>query len=95
MSWDKPATTVDRAGTSRRRRVAALVTFDLAMLIELAIAMYRANAHAADFTGVFLRTFFGLLLPTLLLWWYARRKILSQQREQNSDADSVVGGERS
>ncbi len=95
MFWDKPAAAVDRAGTNWRRRVAALITFDLAMLIELAIAMYRANEHSSDFTGVFLRTFFGLLIPTLLLWRYALRKILSQQCQQKSDGDSVVGGERS
>ncbi len=69
------------------------------MVIELAVAMYRANAHSSDFTGVFLRTFFGLLIPTLFLWRYGLRKILSQPGEQQSaqqgDGGSVVGGERS
>ena len=94
MLWKKPAKATDRAGTGQRGRVAAIITFDLAMLIELAIAMYRANAHSSDFTGVFLRTFLGLLIPTLLLWGYVRTKILSQPGEQQGDGGSVVGGQR-
>jgi hypothetical protein len=76
---------------SRRGRVAAIVMFDLAMLVELAVAMYRANAHSSDFTGVFLRTFLGLLIPTLLLWRYGLRKILSHQRPGQGGA---AGGQQ-
>ena len=94
MFWDKPAKAAVRVGTGRRGRVAALIAFDLAMLVELAIAMYRANAHTSDFSGVFLRTFFGLLIPTLLLWRYGVRRILVSQCEQQADGGGLAGGER-
>jgi hypothetical protein len=94
MLCEMPAK-AERVGSRTRGRVAAIIGLDLAMVAELAAAMYRANAHASDFTGVFLRTFFGLLVPTLLLWWYGLRKILSQQCGQQADGGSVAGGERS
>ena len=94
MLSNKPAKATERVGTGLRGRVAATIAFDLTMLGELAIAMYRANEHSSDFTGVFLKTFFGLLIPTLLLWRYGLRKILSQHGEQQGDGGSVVGGER-
>jgi hypothetical protein len=81
----KPGDTVDSAATGPRGRVAALIAFDVAMLVELSVAMYRANAHSSDFTNVFLKTFFGLLIPTLLLWRYGSRK-LSRQNEGRSVA---------
>jgi hypothetical protein len=69
----------------------AIIMFDLAMLVELAVAMYCANAHRSDFTGVFLRTFLGLLIPTLLLWRYSLRKILSRRCQGQSGA---TGGQQ-
>ncbi len=87
-------TKAERVRSGTRRRVAAIIALDLVMLTELAVAMYRANAHTSDFSGVFLRTFFGLLIPTLLLWRYGVRKILVSQCEQQGDGGGLAGGER-
>jgi hypothetical protein len=94
MFWAKPAREKDKTGSRSRDGVVAVIVLDLAVLIELAVAMYRASSHTPDFTGVFLRTFFGLLIPTLLLWRCGLRKILSQQSEREGGGVSVVEGER-
>ena len=50
-----------------------VIILDVLILAELTVAMYVAAASPDDFTAVFMKTFFGLLLPTLLLGFLAKR----------------------
>jgi hypothetical protein len=43
-----------------------VITLDLLLLVELCIAMYFANLAPEAFTPTFVKTFFSLLLPTVL-----------------------------
>lgn len=54
---------------ARRRQIVHLVTIDVLVLAELAIAVYGANAlrDRWDFTLVFCVIFFGLVIPTILI----------------------------
>jgi hypothetical protein len=58
-----------------RRRLLAVAAIDCAMLAELAAAVYFANRHAAEFTPVFLKVFFGMLIPTLAAGGMALRRM--------------------
>jgi hypothetical protein len=54
---------------ARRRQIVHLVVLDIAILAELAVALYFADAHRDhwDFTLTFCIVFFGLVIPTFLL----------------------------
>lgn len=62
----------------RRRQVIHLVVFDLAILAELALALYTADAYRErwDFTLVFCVVFFGLVIPTFLASRFVSRRRL-------------------
>lgn len=49
------------------------IAINLAMIVELFVAMYVANQQPDQFTVVFMKVFFGSLAPTLALGWLARR----------------------
>ncbi len=61
----------------RRRQIIHLVALDVVILIELAVALYVADAKREqwDFTLGFCAVFFGLVIPTFLLsrWLMGRR----------------------
>jgi hypothetical protein len=52
-----------------------VIILDVLILAELTAAMYVAAAHPDNFTPVFMKTFFGMLLPTLLLGLLAKRMV--------------------
>ena len=52
-----------------------VIILDVLVLAELTGAMYVAAAHPDNFTLVFMKTFFGMLLPTLLLGLLAKRMV--------------------
>lgn len=58
-------------------RTSAVVLLDVMVLVELFVAMYFAGTHRQDFTLIFLCVFFGLAVPTFMLWRLAVRKFLS------------------
>jgi hypothetical protein len=64
-----------------RRRTVAVIILDLLVIAELCIAMYCANENREDFTLVFLKVFFGLLIPTFLLWRFVLRKLSTEKAE--------------
>jgi hypothetical protein len=43
-----------------------VITLDVLLLVELSVAMYFANLAPEAFTPTFVKTFFSLLLPTVL-----------------------------
>ena len=49
-----------------RQKLLVVVT-DIAILAELCFAMYRANLNPDEFTPIFMRSFFSLFAPTLIL----------------------------
>ncbi|HYA01517.1 MAG TPA: hypothetical protein VEI04_00200 [Syntrophobacteria bacterium] len=52
-----------------------VIAVDLLVLAELAIAMYMAAGDPDHFTPTFLKTFFGLLIPTLIVGVLAKRVV--------------------
>ena len=50
-----------------------VIAVDVLVLAELALAMYVAAGDPDHFTLTFLKTFFGLLIPTLIAGFLAKR----------------------
>ncbi|MCL2458218.1 MAG: hypothetical protein FWF31_05090 [Desulfobulbus sp.] len=57
-----------------------LVIVNVLVLVELCIAMYMANKTPEEFTPVFFKTFFSLLVPTLILGVISKRFIPKAQQ---------------
>jgi hypothetical protein len=49
------------------RQKIGVAVLDVLMLIELGISMYRANKTPDLFTPIFFKTFFVLVIPTLIV----------------------------
>ncbi|MFH0994919.1 MAG: hypothetical protein V1844_05400 [Pseudomonadota bacterium] len=60
-------------GLNLRQKI-VVVTLDVLLLIELCIAMYFANLAPDAFTPTFVKTFFSLLLPTVLTGLFFLRR---------------------
>ena len=56
------------------RQKLVVITLDVLLLIELCIAMYFANLSPESFTPTFVKTFFSLLLPTVLTGLFFLRR---------------------
>ncbi|HVO83768.1 MAG TPA: hypothetical protein VMU60_05020 [Syntrophobacteria bacterium] len=54
-----------------------VIVIDVLVLAELAVAMYVAAGHPDTFTLTFMKTFFGMLIPTLVLGFLAKRMMRS------------------
>ncbi len=52
-----------------------VITLDVLLLVELCIAMYYANLAPEAFTPTFVKTFFSLLLPTVLTALFFLRRL--------------------
>ena len=52
-------------GLNLRQKI-VVIALDVLLLVELCIAMYFANLAPEAFTPTFVKTFFSLLLPTVL-----------------------------
>ena len=63
-----------------RQRIAVAVV-DLVILVEMCIGVYTANGDHDNFTPVFFKVFFSMLLPTLIVAWVAVRKLRSEDPE--------------
>ena len=58
------------------RHIGGVIALDLAVLAELAAAMYFAHrGDPQEFTLTFLKVFFGLVIPTLIAGKYALRMV--------------------
>jgi hypothetical membrane protein len=49
------------------RQKIGVAVLDVLILVELGIGIYRANKTPDLFTSVFMKTFFVLVIPTLIL----------------------------
>jgi Na+/proline symporter len=52
-----------------------VIAVDVLILVELAVAMYVASVHPDEFELMFMKSFFGMLLPTLVLSFLAKRML--------------------
>ncbi|MCU0559691.1 MAG: hypothetical protein MUD16_05795 [Desulfobacterales bacterium] len=61
--------------TSNPRHWLLAVVMNLLVLAELCVAMYLAAAAPDEFTAVFVKAFFGMLIPTLIAGRFLRRRL--------------------
>jgi hypothetical protein len=52
-----------------------VIVMNIAVLTELCIAMYLASNDPEDFTAAFMKAFFGMLVPTLVIGFFAKRRL--------------------
>ena len=57
-----------------------VVTVNVLVLVELCVAMYMANENPDEFTAVFFKVFFSLLVPTLILAAVGKRFIRPKEK---------------
>lgn len=64
------------------RRGLLVIGVNLLILTELCIGMYRASNTPDDFTATFMKTFFGLLVPTLIGFFLVKRRLRPEIRDE-------------
>ncbi|HWR93120.1 MAG TPA: hypothetical protein VN300_11850 [Desulfobacterales bacterium] len=52
-----------------------LIGMNLLVLAELCLAMYLATADPDDFTATFIKSFFAMLIPTLVVGGLTKRRL--------------------
>jgi hypothetical protein len=52
-----------------------VIAMNVAVLTELCVAMYLAVSSGDNFTATFMKAFFGMLIPTLVLGVLAKRRL--------------------
>lgn len=55
-----------------------VIVMNVLVLAELCIAMYLAASGTEDFTATFMKVFFGMLIPTLVVGSLAKRRLRPQ-----------------
>jgi len=68
------AETAAKPEMTLRQRL-ALVALDVALLAEVTLSVYLASREPDAFTPVFMKSFFGLALPTLVAGIVAIRRL--------------------
>jgi hypothetical protein len=68
-----PVTEVETARSTKHWLL--VIAMNVAVLAELCTAMYLAASGPGDFTAVFLKSFFGMLIPTLVIGALAKRRL--------------------
>jgi flagellar biosynthesis protein FliQ len=63
---------------SSTRHWALVIVMNVLVLAELCIAMHQAASSTEDFTATFIKVFFGLLIPTLIVGAVAKRRLRFQ-----------------
>ncbi len=56
-----------------------IIVMDAVVIAEIFVGMYFASLDQDNLTVVFCRTFFSLLLPTLVIGFLARRRLKSRR----------------
>ena len=57
------------------RQKIGVVVLDVLVLIELGFSIYWANQTPDLFTPIFMKTFFVLVIPTLILAWIIIKRL--------------------
>lgn len=68
-----PVNQVDVANSPRQWLL--VIVLNVLVLAELCAAMYLAVSSPDDFTATFIQTFFGMLIPTLVIGLLAKRRL--------------------
>lgn len=76
-----PLSEVGVADTSRHWLL--VIVMNVLVLTELCVAMYMAVSSGDDFTATFLKTFFGMLIPTLVIGGLAKRRLRPAMAQTN------------
>ncbi|MHC1727154.1 MAG: hypothetical protein AB9866_14300 [Syntrophobacteraceae bacterium] len=61
-----------------QQRIAVGIT-DIAILAELCFSMFFANKDLENFSSVFFRYFFSMLVPTLIIAWFSIKRLGSTE----------------
>ncbi|MEF3697197.1 hypothetical protein [Desulfolutivibrio sp.] len=69
------------------RQKIAVITVDVLILAELCVAMYLANANPDVFTPTFMKSFFSMLVPTMIAG-YVSMRLLREKQPQVESAQS-------
>jgi hypothetical protein len=55
-----------------------VIVMNVLVLAELCLSMYLAVSSTEDFTATFIKVFFGMLIPTLVIGALAKRRLRPQ-----------------
>jgi hypothetical protein len=55
-----------------------VIVMNVLVLAELCLSMYLAASTTEDFTATFIKAFFGMLIPTLVIGALAKRRLRPQ-----------------
>ena len=55
-----------------------VIAMNVLVLVELCLSMYLASSSSEDFTATFIKSFFGMLIPTLVIGALAKRLLRPQ-----------------
>jgi hypothetical protein len=55
-----------------------VIAMNVLVLTELCLSMYLAVSGTEDFTATFIKVFFGMLIPTLVIGALAKRRLRTQ-----------------
>jgi hypothetical protein len=70
-----------------------VIVMDVLVLTELCVAMYVAVSSPEDFTATFMKAFFGMLIPTLVIGALAKRRLrpaLAQTHPQHVEEQRLT-----
>ena len=63
---------------SNPRHWILVIALNALVLSELCLSMYLAVSSTEDFTATFIKVFFGMLIPTLVIGALAKRRLRPQ-----------------
>jgi len=66
------------------RQKIAVIVVDVLMLAEVCVAMYLANANPDVFTPTFMKSFFSMLVPTMIAGYVSVRLLREKQTQVES-----------
>jgi hypothetical protein len=64
----------------------AVVCMDVAMLAEVTLSVYLASRQPDDFTPIFMKVFFSMLIPTIAAGIFAIRRLRDRTPETGAEA---------
>lgn len=68
------------------RQRLAVILMDVAMLAEVTLSVYLASKQPDDFTPVFMKVFFSMLIPTIAAGIFAIRRFRDRTPETGAEA---------
>ena len=69
-----PVKEIDMSNMTPRQWLVVII-LNVLVLAELCVSMYLAAANPDDFTATFIKAFFSMLIPTLVIGVLAKRRL--------------------